>query len=129
MKKPLEKVRIDKWLHAIRAYKTRSLSSDACNSGKVKVNESRIKPSKYLSGGEIITIQKDAIKLVYKVCGLIDKRVSAKLVDNFREDLTPEKEYLIQKAAFQYPVARRKRGDGRPTKKNRRNIDKLKWST
>ncbi|MBT3251202.1 MAG: RNA-binding S4 domain-containing protein [Candidatus Marinimicrobia bacterium] len=129
MKKTIEKVRIDKWLHAIRAYKTRSLSSDACNSGKVKINDNRIKPSKYLVGGEIITIQKQAIKLVYKVSGLIDKRISAKLVENYREDMTPEDEYLIQKAAIQYPVARRKRGEGRPTKKNRRNIDKIKWST
>ena len=129
MKKTIEKVRIDKWLHAIRAYKTRSLSSDACNSGKVKINDNRIKPSKYLVGGEIITIQKQAIKLVYKVSGLIDKRISAKLVENYREDMTPEDEYLIQKAAIQCPVARRKRGEGRPTKKNRRNIDKIKWAT
>ena len=126
-KKPLTKVRIDKWLYAVRVFKTRSLSTDACHSGKVKMNDKRIKPGKYLTGGETITVQKGLIKMIGLVKVLIDKRVSAKIVTEYMEDLTPESSYQLQKAAFQFPIAGRNRGKGRPTKKERREIDKLKW--
>lgn len=121
-----EKIRIDKWLYAVRLFKTRSLATDACNAGKVKIDEERLKPSKIIVGSEIITIQKRFHKQTCQVLGLVEKRISAKLVPTYMSDLTPAVEIEIQKTAFKYPVARRDRGEGRPTKKDRRLIEKYK---
>ncbi|MFQ6609390.1 MAG: RNA-binding S4 domain-containing protein [Fidelibacterota bacterium] len=121
-----KKIRIDKWLYAVRLFKTRSQATDACNAGKVKIEGERIKPSKNISMGEIITIQRRFHKQTCKVLGLIEKRVSAKVAINHVEDLTPHIELEIKKTAFHYPVAKRSRGQGRPTKKERRILDKYK---
>lgn len=124
---PASKTRIDKWLWAVRIFKTRSISTDACNSGKVKINGKSIKPSRPIKLNETITVQKGIIKFVYKVTGLIEKRVSAKIASYNVMDLTSEKEKFKLKAALAQPIATREKGIGRPTKKDRRNIDKLKW--
>lgn len=121
------KIRIDKWLWAVRVYKTRTLASEACNSGKVKINGKSVKPSHSVVIGIEITVQKKLIKHRFKVLGLIEKRVSAKIASESIEDLTPESETIKLSIAKHQPVAYRERGKGRPTKKERRKMDKLKW--
>jgi ribosome-associated heat shock protein Hsp15 len=121
-----EGVRIDKWLWAVRIYKTRSQATIACRSGKVKVNESNIKPSHEIKIGEIISINLSVLQKKIMVKGLLTNRVSAKLVENYIDDLTPVEEYeklkMKPEAGFEY----RPRGIGRPTKKERREIEILK---
>lgn len=121
-----EGVRIDKWLWDVRVFKTRNQATIACRSGKVRIGDHPVKPSREIKPGEVITISLDSIKRTVKVIGFLKSRVSAKLVDQYREDLTPPEEYqklrLRKNAGFGY----RLRGLGRPTKKERRDIDILK---
>ena len=121
------KIRIDKWLWAVRIFKTRAISTDACNSGKVKIDGKCIKPSRAIKLNETITVKKGIIKFVYNVTGLIEKRVSAKIASQNVNDLTSEEEKFKLKAASIQASATRDKGMGRPTKKDRRDIDKLKW--
>ena len=121
------KIRIDKWLWAVRIFKTRAISTDACNSGKVKIDGRSIKPSRPIKLNETISVQKGIIKFVYNVTGLIEKRASAKIASENVNDLTSEEEKFKIKAASAQSMATRDKGIGRPTKKDRREIDKLKW--
>jgi len=121
------KIRIDKWLWAVRIFKTRAISTDACNSGKVKIEGKSIKPSRAIKLNETITVQKGIIKFVYEVTGLIEKRVSAKIASENVTDLTCAEEKFKMKVASAQAVAAREKGMGRPTKKDRRDIEKLKW--
>lgn len=121
----MEKVRLDKWLWAVRLYKTRSMATDACNKGRVLVNGIDAKASKDLTGNEIVTVRKPPVVYTYKIKELIKNRVSAKLVANYIDDLTSVEELdkLKINETFFY---KRDRGTGRPTKKERRIIEKLK---
>ena len=119
--------RIDKWLWAVRAFKTRSQATDACRAGKVKVDDQPIKPSREVKHGMIITIQQGPLKRTLKVVELLQKRVGAKLVAQYMEDLTPQEEYQKLEDIRNMPAAR-PRGAGRPTKKERRDIGEwLDW--
>ena len=124
---PVSKIRIDKWLWAVRIFKTRSISTDACNSGKVKIDGKSIKPSRAIKLNETISVQKGIIKFVYNVTGLIEKRVSAKIASKNVTDLTSEEEKFKLSAASAQPMGSREKGMGRPTKKDRRDIEILKW--
>ena len=118
-------IRIDKWLWAVRIFKTRSLASDACRTGKVKILDQAVKPSRDIKTGEIIAISMAPIIKTVKVVAPLANRVSAKLVPGFMEDLTPEAEYDKLKRNdknFEF----RERGAGRPTKRERREIEFLK---
>jgi len=119
--------RIDKYLWSIRVYKTRSEAIDACKGNKVKVNGSDAKPSKDIKIGDTITIRKGAVQYTYKVKGILEKRVGAQLVPEYAENLTPESELQKLKAPVETFFVKRDRGMGRPTKKDRREIDGL-WS-
>ncbi|WP_257668866.1 RNA-binding S4 domain-containing protein [Parapedobacter tibetensis] len=121
----IEKLRIDKYLWAIRVFKTRSLATEACKAGRVKLNGQNTKPSFVVKVGDTYHIQKGIEKKVVKVKGLLDKRVDAKSAINFYEDLTPIAGTPGYKALHQAPVLKRDRGAGRPTKKERREIDGL----
>ena len=118
-------VRIDKYLWCIRAFKTRSDATDACKGGKVRVNGDDIKPSKDVKVGDIITVRKGAVSYTYKVLELIDKRQGPKLVSQYAENLTPEEELAKLKAPVETFFLKRDRGAGRPTKKDRRQMDAL----
>ncbi len=115
--------RLDKFLWSVRLYKTRSQSAEACKKNRVLINQEEVKPSKTLKVDDIITIKKSGIHFEYKVIALNEKRVGAKLVDQFIIDITSaeavEKYKLIQMTQRQY----RQQGLGRPTKKKRRDID------
>lgn len=118
-------VRIDKYLWCIRAFKTRSDATDACKGGKVRVNGDDIKPSKDVKVGDVITVRKGAVSYTYKVLELIDKRQGPKLVSQYAENLTPEEELAKLKAPVETFFLKRDRGTGRPTKKDRRQMDAL----
>jgi ribosome-associated heat shock protein Hsp15 len=113
-------VRIDKWLWAVRLFKTRSQATDACRAGKVKVQGVAAKPSRELKLDQEISIQYGPITRTVKVIGLIEKRVGAKLVPDNLIDLTPQEEYQKLELIKDNPFSRRK---GRPTKKERRDMD------
>ena len=117
--------RIDKYLWAIRVFKTRSEAADACKSGKVKVNQSEAKPSRDVKENDLITVRKGSVFFTYRVIVPIDKRVGAALVPQYAEDLTPEQEREKLNAPFETIFMRRDRGTGRPTKKERRTLDRL----
>jgi len=120
-------VRIDKWLWAVRVYKTRNMASGACRAGKVKVNNQHVKPSRIIAPGDMITVAVNPhFTRTLKVTGLLSNRVSAKLVIHYADDLTPQEEYDKLKIYNQLNWERRERGIGRPTKKQRREIDRLK---
>ena len=123
-----EKVRIDKYLWAIRIFKSRSIATEACKEGKVRLHNEPVKPSALITIGDVIDVQKDGFKLTYKVVQLIEKRVSPLLAKPCYEDLTSEDEINKYKSWFigKGGPERRERGAGRPTKRDRREIDDFK---
>src|ERR1700742_2621311 len=121
-----EKLRIDKYLWAIRLFKTRTLASDACKAGRVKLEGNNIKPSHEVRLGETYQVSKGIERKVIKVTGLLENRVDAKTAVGFYEDISPVELTQAFKSMFQAPVLIRDRGAGRPTKKDRRDIDDLK---
>jgi len=126
----MDKVRIDKWLWSVRIFKSRTLATDACKSGKVKIKGANVKPSYLVEREELVEVRKNGFDLQFKVIDLIQKRVSAPLAQLCYEDLTPAEElnkyqdWFVGKASAE----QREKGAGRPTKKERRTIDDFKWS-
>ena len=121
-----ETVRIDKWLWAVRFFKTRTQAAEACKGGKVKIDGKNVKPSRDVKAGDIIEVHHNYIKRLVKVKQAAGNRVAAKLVPELMEDLTPKEEYEKLEMMRQLNAERRDRGTGRPTKKERRMIEKLK---
>ena len=123
----MEEVRLDKYLWSIRVYKTRTEATDACKGGKVRVNGADTKPSKPVKPGDVIVARKGAVVYTYKVLELIDKRQGAKLVPQYAENQTPAEELAKLRAPVETFFLKRDRGAGRPTKKDRRQMEDL-WS-
>lgn len=121
-----EKLRIDKYLWSIRVFKTRSLAAEACKAGKVKRNGQSLKPSYLVKVGEEYSVQKGPERRTLRVLSLLHKRVDAKTAVLHYQDITPLEETLAYKASYQAAVFQRDRGAGRPTKKDRRDIDALR---
>lgn len=125
-----EKTRVDKWLWAIRFFKTRSLATDACTGGKVRVNGVNAKPSHLIRVADLVSCKKDHINYELKVVTIIEKRVGAPIAVTCYENLTPAEElnkfesWFVGKARGE----QREKGSGRPTKKERREIDDFKGS-
>ncbi len=124
----LSEVRVDKWLWAVRIYKTRSMATDACKKGRVKIGETAVKPSRMIKADDVICVKKLPVIYKYKVKAILESRVGAKLVEHYMEDITPEKEKNKKIIASSKSFLFREKGKGRPTKKERRMIDKLKNS-
>ena len=118
-----EDIRIDKWLWAIRVYKTRSLAADACKNGRVRLNDALAKPARTIKIGDIIEVRKSPIFYKYEVKELLKSRVGAKLVDQYYTDLTPEQEIIKLDMVKANLGGYRDKGAGRPTKKERRLLD------
>ncbi|MBI9042444.1 RNA-binding S4 domain-containing protein [Lutibacter sp.] len=116
-------MRIDKYLWCIRFYKTRSIATEACKKGHVKINGDSIKPSKTVFSGEKLTVRKDQINYQIQVLDLPTSRLGAKLVDLYRKDITPPEEFEKLELLKYSKDFYRKRGAGRPTKKDRRDIE------
>ena len=119
-------MRIDKYLWCVRYYKTRNQAAEACKKGHVRINGSQIKPSRDVYPSDKIEVRKNQINYTFEVLDIPDNRVGAKLVSMYRKDTTPtsafEHQDLLKYAKDHY----RKKGTGRPTKKDRRNIDDYK---
>lgn len=123
------KVRVDKWLWSVRIFKTRTLAIDACKSGKVKINDEPVKPSAQVGVEDVVVVRKEGFNFQYRVVQLIEKRVGAPIAVTCYEDMTPEAERNKYKAWFLNgsPTGeQRERGTGRPTKRERRDIDAFK---
>lgn len=123
----MEEVRIDKYLWSIRVYKTRSEATDACKGGKIRLNGGDVKPSKTVKVGDVLVARKGPVTYTYKVLQLVDKRQGARLVPVYAENLTPQEELDKLRAPVETFFLKRDRGAGRPTKKDRRQMDSL-WS-
>jgi ribosome-associated heat shock protein Hsp15 len=122
----MDKVRIDKFLWAVRLYKTRSQAASECSKGRVQINSQIAKPSREVKIGDVIQIKYKVITRSYKVKNLLDRRVGAKLVDNYIEEITPQDELLKLKLyqEYQRTSVPRRTEKGRPTKRDRRQWDK-----
>ena len=118
-----EGTRIDKWLFAVRLYKTRSQASEECRKGKVTINGMSVKPSREMKVGEIIQLRRPPITRSYKVIALTENRLSAKLVPEYMIETTPASELEILEMQKNMSFFNRERGTGRPTKKERRDLD------
>jgi len=125
-KKP---VRIDKFLWAVRLYKTRSIASDECRKGRIFIRDIQVKPSRTVLKEEIIIVKKPPVIYTFRVIEPIENRVSAKIAGQFIEDLTPEAEKAKLDLSNSVGTVRRQRGTGRPTKKERRLIDRFQQDT
>lgn len=118
-----EGVRIDKWLWAVRIFKTRSQATEACKKGHVTIGDSVVKASREVQVGEVIKVRKSPINKSFKVKALSGKRMGAKLVSDFMEDVTPPEEIELLEMQKNMRWSTREKGTGRPTKKDRRNLD------
>ena len=116
-------VRIDKWLWAVRLFKTRTLAADACKKGKIIVQNMPAKPSRNVKVGDVISIKRNPVLFSFKVLALSENRMNAKLVPDFMLNVTtPDQLELIELAKLAGQTGR-DRGTGRPTKKERRELD------
>lgn len=123
MKESKNEVRIDKWLWAVRLFKTRTLAVEACKKGRISIQGTTIKPSRNIKVGEVIQVRRPPITYSFEVLNLADKRMGAKLVPEFMKDVTPDSEYSILELSKASGFVDRGRGQGRPTKKERRDLD------
>lgn len=116
-------VRIDKWLWAVRLFKTRTLATEACKKGKVIIKDIQVKPSRNIKVGDVIGIRKNPVLYSFKVLALSENRMNAKLVPDFMLNVTtPDQLELIELGKLAGATGR-DRGTGRPTKKERRELD------
>jgi len=122
----IDELRIDKWLWAVRIYKTRSQAANACKKGGVLIEGQQVKPSRTVKVGETVTVKKKPVFYKYKVLGLLEKRQSAKIADEYKEDITSEEELKKLDIQKQATFEQRDKGAGRPTKKERRILDRIK---
>ena len=118
-------MRIDKYLWCVRYYKTRNIATEACKKNQVTLNGNIAKPSKDIIPGDKITFRKDQITYIIKVLAVPDNRVGAKLVDLYRVDETPAEAFAHLEMLKLSKTHYRKYGEGRPTKKDRRDLDEF----
>jgi len=116
-------MRIDKYLWCVRYFKTRNMATQACKKGHIKINGDAVKPSREVYPQDILTVRKNQINYKLKVNDLPDSRIGAKLVDIYRTDITPKEEFEASDLLKYSKDYYRKKGEGRPTKKDRRDMD------
>jgi len=121
-----KQIRVDKFLWAVRIFKTRSIAADECGKGRIIINNIPVKPSRMVKPGDVITVRKPPVHYKYRIINVIENRVGAKLVSQFIDDITPEEEKHKLELSSQVGTFHRDRGAGRPTKKERRIIDRFK---
>ena len=118
-----DQARIDKWLWAVRIYKTRSIAAEACKKGHVSIGERTAKPAHNVRIGDIVNVKKAPITYSFKVLQCAEHRVGAKFVPELMENVTPQEQYNILEMSRMSGFIDRARGTGRPTKKERRDLD------
>ena len=116
-------VRIDKWLWAVRLFKTRSLAAEACKKGKIIIQNVQVKPSRNVKVGDVVCVRKNPVLFSFKVLALSENRMNAKLVPGFMENVTTPDQLELLELARIAAQSGRDRGTGRPTKKERRELD------
>jgi ribosome-associated heat shock protein Hsp15 len=117
--------RIDKWLWAVRVFKTRTIAADACKKGRVMMAGAQVKPSRVVRPGDVVEVRKPPITYSFKVLQAIENRVGAKLVPEVMENVTPAAQYELLEMNRISGFVDRARGTGRPTKKDRRAMDEF----
>jgi len=125
MKEPKKEVRIDKWLWAVRLFKTRSIAIEACKKGRITIKGITIKPSRMIKIGDIIEVRRPPVTYSFEVLNLSESRMGAKLVPDFMKDVTPPSQLEILELSKMSGFVDRARGTGRPTKKDRRELDQF----
>ena len=121
----METVRIDKWLWAVRVFKTRTIAAEACKKGRVLIENNSVKPARMIRIGDIVQVKKPPVTYSFKVIYISQKRMGAKLVSNFMENVTPPEEYEILEMNKLSGFVDRQRGTGRPTKKDSRDLEQF----
>ncbi len=121
----MDEVRIDKWLWAVRIFKTRSIATDACRKGRVAIDGATVKPARMLQRGVIVSVRKPPVTYSFRVLELLGSRVGAKLVPQYMENVTPREQYELLELQRVSGFVDRAKGLGRPTKKDRRDLDQF----
>lgn len=121
--------RIDKWLWATRIFKTRTISSEACKKGRVSIAGTTVKPSRTIKIGDIIEVKKPPITYSFRVIGLTENRVGAKLVPNYLENITQQSQLDLLEIVKISGFIDRRKGLGRPTKRDGRELQKFNEET
>jgi ribosome-associated heat shock protein Hsp15 len=119
----MSEVRIDKWLWAVRIFKTRTIASDACKLGRVTIDGNKVKSSRCVKVGDVIQVRKPPVTYSFKVLQLAENRMGAKLVPGFMENVTPQEQMDLLQLQRLNGFIDRAKGTGRPTKKDRRDLD------
>lgn len=120
-----EQARIDKWLWAVRIYKTRSIAAEACKKGHVSIGDRTAKPAHNIRVGDIVNVKKAPVTYSFRVLKCAENRVGAKLVPELMENITSQEQYEILEMSRISGFVDRARGTGRPTKKERRDLDQF----
>ncbi|MDR2809572.1 MAG: RNA-binding S4 domain-containing protein [Tannerellaceae bacterium] len=121
----MNEVRIDKWMWATRIFKTRTIAAEACKKNRVLIGGVNVKPSRMIKPGDVIQVRKPPITFSFKVRGLTERRMSAKLVPEYLENVTPPEQYEILEMNRVAGFVDRAKGTGRPTKKDRRELEQF----
>ena len=121
----MEEARVDKWLWAVRIFKTRSIATDACKKGRVTVGGTVVKPSRMIHVGDVVSVRKPPIEYSFRVIQLLGSRVGAKRVEEFMQNVTPREQYELLELQRVSGFVDRAKGLGRPTKKDRRDLDQF----
>lgn len=125
----MNEVRVDKWLWAMRVFKTRTIATDACKKGRVTIGGAVVKPSRTIKVGDVIDVKKPPITYSFRVKALTQNRLGAKLVENYLENITPKSQYEILEMAKISGFVDRRKGLGRPTKRDLRDLSRFKEDT
>ncbi|MFZ6052703.1 RNA-binding S4 domain-containing protein [Halocola ammonii] len=118
-------MRVDKYLWAVRVFKTRSLATKECKQGRISIDDAAVKPSREVKEGEVVDVRKGPITHSYKVLDFPKSRVGAKLVEDFMQEVTSDEQKEKMEKIKLAQKGQRRRGMGRPTKKDRRDINKF----
>lgn len=121
----MPEARIDKWMWAARIFKTRTIAAEACKKGRISINGSQVKPARMVKPGDVVQVRKPPVTYSFKVLQAIEKRVGAKLVPEIMENVTTPDQYELLEMSKISGFVDRARGTGRPTKKERRDLDEF----
>lgn len=121
----MPEARIDKWMWAARIFKTRTIAAEACKKGRISINGSQVKPARMVKPGDVVQVRKPPVTYSFKVLQAIEKRVGAKLVLEIMENVTTPDQYELLEMSKISGFVDRARGTGRPTKKERRDLDEF----
>ncbi len=121
----MAEARIDKWMWAARIFKTRTIAAEACKKGRVAINGAQAKPARTVKPGDVVQVRKPPVTYSFKVLQAIEKRVGAKLVPEIMENVTTPDQYELLEMSRISGFVNRAKGTGRPTKKDRRDLDEF----